>query len=444
MNISYEIINKISPPNGFVQEQQKKLLIDLKTKRKLFGTIVNIGDIFLNIYAEVLIVSRSSLEQKNNIKNKKNLLQNTPQCYIKYNFQLNQSDYSPKSSKNKSSLINSNSEKHTLNSSKQDKCFTNKHSNYNLINYKINKENRDEENNNINSKKTYTNNFNNNLKKGFKNYSSRIQQKKYSNNNVLKEQNRKTIMDLLQQKKMMEKKFENNESEKFENFERGDQNMPIIEKKNVINKKEGYLAEQNFNSQNGLKLENKYQIVKKIVDFNKKCQDYSMKGTITYILSYISQNPLIKNTLESYDYSYFFNTDICYPNDIREIFLDIKPNYINTKLNAEVDKINKLIKLTGTSEEIYNNISSLINNISFKQALADLDEMNKNHSNNFFDLNLFIKVYIVLSKYKFKQSARRTILNYLDKAINSNDFAKDANIIFKKVGNDVLTGHQLE
>jgi hypothetical protein len=30
---------------------------------------------------------------------------------------------------------------------------------------------------------------------------------------------------------MMEKKFENNESEKFENFERGDQNMPIIEKK---------------------------------------------------------------------------------------------------------------------------------------------------------------------------------------------------------------------
>ena len=41
------------------------------------------------------------------------------------------------------------------------------------------------------------------IKKVFKNYSSRIQQKKNSNNNVLKEQNRRNIMDLLQHKKMM-------------------------------------------------------------------------------------------------------------------------------------------------------------------------------------------------------------------------------------------------
>ena len=128
MTISYKIINQISPPNGFIQEQQKKLLIDLKTKRKLFGTIVNIGDIYLNIYAEVFLISRTSIEQKNLTKKNKNLYQNTPQCYIKYNFQLNKSDYSPKSSKNKSSLINCHSEKHTLNSSKQDKCFSIHHS----------------------------------------------------------------------------------------------------------------------------------------------------------------------------------------------------------------------------------------------------------------------------------------------------------------------------
>ena len=205
MTVSYQIINQISPPNGFIQEQQKKLLIDLKTKRKLFGTIVNIGDIYLNIYAEVFLISRANIEQKNINKLRKNLYQNTPQCYIKYNFQLNKSDYSPKSSKNKSSLINSHSEKHTLSSNnQQDKFFTNKHSNYNLINYKSNKENKDKDNDE-NNKKTYSS-FNNNIKKGFKNYSSRIQQKKYSNNNVLKEQNRKTIMDLLEKKKMMEKK----------------------------------------------------------------------------------------------------------------------------------------------------------------------------------------------------------------------------------------------
>ena len=70
--------------------------------------------------------------------------------------------------------------------------------------------------------------------------------------------------------------------------------------------------------------------------------------------------------------------------------------------------------------------------------------MNKNNSQNFFELNLYIKVLIVLSKYKFKQSARRSILNYLEKAINSTELAQQANKILKSVGKDVLTGHQLE
>ena len=70
-----------------------------------------------------------------------------------------------------------------------------------MINYKTNKDKDIDDN-----KKTYST-FNNSTKKGFKNYSSRLQQKKYSNNNVLKEQNRKTIMDLLQQKKNDGKKI---------------------------------------------------------------------------------------------------------------------------------------------------------------------------------------------------------------------------------------------
>ena len=191
-------------------------------------------------------------------------------------------------------------------------------------------------------------------------------------------------------------------------------------------------------------LETNYKIVKKIIDFNKQCDDFAMKGTISYILSYISQNKNVKNILESYDYSYFFNTDICYPNDIREIFIERRPNFINRKLNEEVDKINKLITLTGASEEIYNNISCLINNISFKQAITELEETNKNNSQNFYEINLLIKVYIALSKYKFKQSARRSILHYIEKAISSNELAKEANKILKNAGKNVLTGHNLD
>ena len=333
MTISYQIINQIFPPNGFIQEQQKKLLIDLNTKRKLFGTIVNIGDIYLNIYAEVFLVSRTSLEQKNYNKMKKNLLQNTPQCYIKYNFQLNKSDYSPKSSKNKSSLINSNSEKLTLNSSKKEKCFTNKHSNYNLINYKMNKEKDYDDNN----KKTYST-FNNNIKKGFKNYSSRIQQKKYSNNNVLKEQNRKTIMDLLQQKKTMEKKCQKEISEKNNKSEI--ENGGEINNNNEINKKNGYLTEQNFNMQNKYIINNhKLKIQNK--EETKKYKNNNMPDNN-------NENRVIKN---------------------------------NKKKDKDMNLINKMNNIKNEQNSLPSN---LLNNVNTKNTLSpNVNNILKNEQNDF-------------------------------------------------------------
>ena len=169
-----------------------------------------------------------------------------------------------------------------------------------------------------------------------------------------------------------------------------------------------------------------------------------MKGTIIYILCYISQNKNIKNIIESYNYTFFFNTDICYPNNNREIYIDNRPNYLNNKINEEVEKISKLIKMPPPSEEIYNNISNLINNISFKQAISELEETYKNNPQKFYEINLFIKIYVALSKYKFKPSARKSILNYFDKAINSNDFAQEANKILNEAGYNILTAHAFE
>ena len=79
MTISYNIISQINPPNGFIQEQQKKLLMDLKTKRKLFGTVLNTGDIYLNIYSEIYLsektnVSMLSHNSKTTSTRKKNLI----------------------------------------------------------------------------------------------------------------------------------------------------------------------------------------------------------------------------------------------------------------------------------------------------------------------------------------------------------------------------------
>ena len=425
MTISYEIINQIYPPNGFFQDQQKKVLIDLKTKRKLFGTIVNLGDIYLNLYAEVFLISRTNIEQKNNNKIRKNFYQNTPQCYIKYNFQLNQSDFSPKSSKNKSSLINSNSEKHTLHNNHQEKCFTNKHSNYNLINYKTNKD-KENNNNDDNNKKTYSN-FNNNMKKGFKNYSSIIQQKKKSNNNVLKEQNRKNIMDLLQHKKMMEKKLEKENLEKdakkeINSIENNNDNDNII-------KKEGYLTDQNFNPQNGINLEKKYiinnhKLKKQNKEYaliynksNKMAKDGFKKSDNQINNKYIKynlsdeHNLINKNNINNNNIK---QNDNLYNNDIKNTLSPNVNNIFNNKENEFIKNISKTVKNSNVPKNINNQYVYQSKNKIVKMGKT-LTKNKFNAKNNNDNLN------------QNKKYFTNTENNKLDKNIN-NKTKKDNNI----------------
>ena len=391
MSISYQIINQISPPNGFIQEQQKKVLIDLKTKRKLFGTIVNLGDIYLNIYAEVFLISRTSIEQKNYNKIKKNYYQNTPQCYIKYSFQLNQSDFSPKSSKNKSSLINSNSEKHTLHNTHQEKCFTNKHSNYNLINYKANKDK--ENNNDDNNKKTYSS-FNNNIKKGFKNYSSRIQQKKNSNNNVLKEQNRKNIMDLLQHKKMMEKKLEKENLEKEEKKE--NESVKNENNNNANIKKDGYLTEQNFNPQNRGGLENKYFIN------NHKIKKQNKED----VLIYNKNNKIVKDGFkktEKQNNDKFIKYNLSDENNV------INRGNIGNN-NAKLDSIDIKNTLSPNANNIFNNKENdFTKNLSKTVKTSKVPENNNQYI--YQSKNKIVKMGKALTKNKFNVKKNNNSLN---------------------------------
>jgi hypothetical protein len=257
MTVLYDILTQLTPPNGFIQEQQKKLLMDLKTKRKLFNTVINTGDIFLNIYAEIYLISKSSIEHKSLNKNRKTLYQQRPQCFIKYNFQIKKCF--PGSNKNNSLIINNTSEKQSLDEGKCDKSKFNKFSKKN------------DAINNINY-----NNFNKNSKRGFKNYSSKLQQKK---------QNKRTIMDLLEQKKIIEKKLNILDEDK------DNKNVNVNHSENLlINKKEGYLTEQNFNLPSKMKLNNNFIINNSILKKNKS------NNKMTY-------NLLNKNNKEKYNKS---------------------------------------------------------------------------------------------------------------------------------------------
>ena len=192
------------------------------------------------------------------------------------------------------------------------------------------------------------------------------------------------------------------------------------------------------------KIERKYQVIQKILKFNEECSDYGMKGNIVYILCFISQKASIKEYLKANGYSYFFNTDICYPNDMKKLYIDNSTTYDNNKIKKDSDIINKKITLCKESETIYNNITNLINNIWSKNASLELDDTFKREQHLFNDPNLLIKIYSALSRHKFKQPVRRKILQYFDNCFSSPEIIDNASKILNELGEDLLLSHEME
>ncbi len=70
-----------------------------------------------------------------------------------------------------------------------------------------------------------------------------------------------------------------------------------------------------------------------------------MKGTITYVFCYISQNRELRSSIQSLDWEFFFNSDICFPKEMKNLYLDSGVKYENKKYFDAMDKINKYILL---------------------------------------------------------------------------------------------------
>ena len=396
MTILYKILNRIIPQNGFAQEQSKKLLIDMKTKRKLFDTVINSGDIYLNIYTEVFLVSKNINEQKQkNLKLKKNNpVINTPKCYIKYNFTLNKSDFSPKSSKNnKSTMMNSGSEKQTLNLSKQEKeNNTNRYSNINSVNFKKEKE-----------KKNLANYSNYNIINNNINFFNKKSEADIYNN-------KKNIMDLLQHKKMMEEIVEEyNKNDLDEKLEIEEDDY-IYNNKLYINNKEGYLTEQNFNSK-FINKNNKFKPGNNIYKLNNKInnninnEEYNVddeeeeeenKNFIYYSKNTMSPNEIRKNYIQEENIKMsntIKNKNVINPNNI------INQNFIYSSKNKmmKMGKIYTKAKINGNMKNNINiNNNNNNNNISRKSNDAIyqnyLTNTNFNNYNNNYNHNDFTQI----------------------------------------------------
>ena len=396
MSIAYKVLNRIIPQNGFIQEQQKKLIIDTKTKRKLFGTVINSGDIFLNIYTEVFLISKNFNEQKiKNSKSKKNhLMVNTPKCYIKYNFALNKSDFSPKSSKNnKSTMVNSNSEKQTLNLSKQEKDKenrTNKNSYSNTIKYQ-----KDNEKKNLRNYSNY-NIINNNI--NFFNKKSEVEI--YNN--------KKNIMDLLQQKKMVEEIVENyNKTDIDEKIEVNGEDDYINSNDNINNNKnlyiktkEPFMTEQNFNQKFIINNNNKIRKRKNIYNINNNINTNNINNNI-------------KNNNEIYN-----NAEEDEEEENQKFFY-----YSKNTLSPNGENKNKLI-----DEDKYNKMSKTLKNKNYVLN-PNINLINQNYV--YTSKNKAIKLGQIYTKGKINDTMKKNININNNNNDNNNSSMKSKDVIYQ-------------
>ena len=403
MNIAYKVLSRIFPQNGFIQEQQKKLIIDTKTKRKLFGTVIDSGDIYLNIYTEVFLISKSLNEQKmkNSKLKKNNPMVNTPKCYIKYNFALNKSDFSPKSSKNnKSTMVNSNSEKQTLNLSKQDKDKenkTNKYSNNNSINYK-----KENEKKNLGNYSNY-NIINNNI--NF--FNKKTEDDIYNNKN--------NIMNILQHNKVMEEIVEKyNKSDMDEKIDIIGEDEYINNNNLYIKAKEGFMTDQNFNQK--FVINNKemrpekqtYKVNNNIInndDFINNIEDED----INQKKFYYSKNSLSlngNNNLFMEEEDYNMHKTIKNKNYINPNMNLIDSNYIYSSKNKmiKMGKVYNKSKINDKMKKITNintkNINTKNNDIIYPHYLTNIStnqNNNNNYNNNFTQNEMNTNNYITNS-----------------------------------------------
>ena len=345
MVISYNIISQISPPNGFIQEQHKKLLMDLKTKRKLFGTVLNMGDIYLNIYSEIYLSEKNnssivSQNSKSTTTRKKNVIS------INNSGMRKKLDGSPRTVHKKKLLMEMNSDRQAI-------MNINKNTHLNISNFEkqknLSSNNKTENKNTVVVKPNISFNYKDVKPKESKNGFVKL------NNNMLKNKTKKSVIA----KKSIENKY---------NTEKDKNNLSH---NNLLNR---FKTESNKNqNEHSKKKKNKY-----IQNKNKGYNDKISKGGLNnYNNVYNKNKNLLMNNISPKILSenYNENDDLQFNNNTGN-----KITTIESLENIDFSGKKYITKAKTKKNNSHNNINSNISNTLFstnstEQEINDIDKI---------------------------------------------------------------------
>ena len=369
MIIPFIKIKKINAPGTMIQDQKIKLIIDLNTKRKLFGTLINAGDIYLILSAEVFIPDKKNIilyTEINNINlndNNKKKNNNFKQIKVRISNKKNNNnmDGTPRTVKRKKMIIEMNNNREIIKKDNSNDNIKNNSKN-NTLNYDSNT--ADKNKNGIYIKKMKLDSNQVNII-DFKNKNDSLNKNnKYNENNNLstkelkKKLNKKrsprkiTILELLEQK-MQPLLSNNNNNELINNNSRSNT----------------YYNNGNNNSQN-IDMKNNNKTEKKKINFkNKNNTDKN------YIYNTI--NNTVKRVNKREENLKTFNSVSISPDILSPNYNSNSPNTINTN------------KLTKNNTKILNRINRKYNNDCniYNNNLLNENENEINNNNNLISKN---------------------------------------------------------
>ena len=385
--IPYAIISQIETPGTFIKEQQLKLFIDLKTKRKLFGTLLSSGDIYLYISAEVFVNIQNNFEKK-----KKNINKNKNG----YKKEFNVINLYENNNKKKFRVIKTDKD-NLRNECKTYTCL--KHIKNSSINSAITNDNfyapssgeRKKEVQNNKQSNLLELDLNNNLT--FDNIDSNKKNIKKQNQKVKKVNTQKkklTILDLMEQKIKNKKELNNKKNNNFNKFNkssspRGIKNLNIDNKENYgINKDNNfyYLTNKTKNNiyNNGSIFKNVFSPVNnnKNLQLTDKINYIYKKKSAQKIRNKFSENNIFNiNSPTSYNIS---NFNAYETGNTKNTGVKKTKSCFSTKIHMQ--NMQNMQNQNQKSNQINNNINininnkdnSLINSLEEKQKLTDLDK----------------------------------------------------------------------
>jgi hypothetical protein len=100
-----------------------------------------------------------------------------------------------------------------------------------------------------------------------------------------------------------------------------------------------------LSKKHGANLNEQYKVLDSINYYFCTCEDYAMKGTISYIINYAAQNDELRPAIGRIGWLFFYNSNICFPSNMNSLYLNGGEIYENKKFFEDCDKINKYITL---------------------------------------------------------------------------------------------------